>query len=630
MPVKRPLILTAVLVVVASAVHSQSVNPGGAAMQQPAPLFANAPDANSSQAPAQPATLPNALADADPAVAPRRAVAPSDGTQPWAFTLPKPPSAAPDDDPAKQANEIDLSALRYFASQNDLTRVTAEIRLLRAKHPGWEPPQDLFSATKSSESEQPLWDLFAKHDYEGVRAAMADLQQNTPDWQPSTDLLSKLTLAEANEKLVAASDAQEWGSVIDIAAANKTLLTCNYVDALWRTAEALVHTDDEARAAEAYRYILTSCKKPAERLATVQKASLLLKSPDEFESLMRLGRRLPSGRSEFESVRLDLIRQKTGDAAAGKSGPEASQSEIDSVAAHARSANDKNDQQLLGWYNYSRKDFVQAESWFRMALQPGPNPKAAEGLVLTLRAAEKLPEAERLALQYAPLGPLNRKLMVEVIGAVLSDPKSEPVSTEDLATFTKAIDEQHLAEGAQIWGWRLFNANDLSGAQGWFQKSAEWQPSESAALGLVVTVRRLRDLRAYGDLVAKYRGTYAKVAQFDDMMRASYPTAARFGVRRIVRWGGGGGGWDKNADAIAKTLHEGNYDQTLAMLEERKAQGRSEPAGLSIVRGWAMYHKGDWEGAKQVFASAQARGLAKEANEGLGFIQRGYLPPWLR
>ncbi len=46
------------------------------------------------------------------------------------------------------------------------------------------------------------------------------------------------------------------------------------------------------------------------------------------------------------------------------------------------------------------------------------------------------------------------------------------------------------------------------------------------------------------------------------------------------------------------------------MLEERKSKGLAEPSGLTIVRGWALYQKGDWEGAKKVFARLQAKQAA--------------------
>jgi tetratricopeptide (TPR) repeat protein len=625
MSVTRPFILAAALVVAASAVQSQGVNLVDRTAQRPASLFPDSPGGTSGQTPSV-LSLPDASRGAEA----RPGGVPPSGAQPWAFAPAKPISAA-DDDSAVPANEVDTTALRYFASQNDLARVTAEIRLLRSKHPGWEPPPDLFNETKSGELEKPLWELFAKHDYEGVRTAMETMRQNNSDYQPSTDLVGKLVLAEANDQLVKAADAQQWGAVIDIAAANKLLLTCSDVDALWRTAEALIHIDDEAHAMEAYRYILTNCSNPSERLATMQKASLLLKSPEELEALIQLGKRAPSGRSEFDSVRLDLIRQEVGDAAAGKPEAAASPSEIEAVTVHARASKDVNDQQLLGWYYYARKDFAQAETWFRMALQAGPSAKPAEGLVLTLRAANKLPEAQQLALQYAPLDHPNRKLMIEVLATALNDPASGSLSSDDLAAFVKAIDDERSSDGAQIYGWYRYKANDFAAAESWFKKSADWQTNESAAIGQVVTAKRLNHLAEYADLVAKYRITYPKIGEFDAIARPSrtavLPAHHRWGGKHLLP---ADGGWDKNADAIAKSLHDGNYDQALAMLEERRLQGRHEPAGLSIVHGWALYNKGDWEGAKKVFATAEARSHSADAQNGLTRVQTSYLPPWLR
>ena len=630
MSLKRSLILTAALALSGMAIRSQAANSDEAPGQRPAPIFADAaPDG--AVAPAK--TAPSAAGSLDlPASAPRPAV--QANAAPWQFSPPRPAADAADGDSASKAREgeIDLTALRYFAGQGDLARVAAEIKRLRAKHPDWEPPQDLFAQSGDGEFEKPLWDLFAQHDYEGVRAGVAAIQDKNPGWQPSSDLTDKLALAEANDKLVKASDAQQWGDVIDVAAANKTLLTCADVDAIWRTAEALAHSDDEPRALEAYRYILTTCTKREERLATVQKASQILNSPDDLESLLRLGRRLPNGTSEFESFRLDLIRQKVGDAAAGKAGPEASPAEIDALTAHARNANDRSDQQLLGWLAYSRKDFVQAESWFAMALRPGPEPKAAEGLVLTLRGAGKIADAQRLAVQYAGLGPLNRKLMIEVLTTALNDPGATPLSPDDLVTLSQAIELAKSSEGAQLYAWHLYSANDVAGAADWFRKSADWQPNEAAAIGLIVTARRLHNMRDYADLVAKYRDVYPKVAALDSAMgggRAA-PTA-RAPARVSSSAGGGGGGWDRNADAIAKAMQAGNADQALAMLEERRSKGLAEPSGLTIVRGWALYQKGDWEGAKKVFAGLQAKQEnVEDAAFGLATIEHAELPPSMR
>jgi tetratricopeptide (TPR) repeat protein len=625
---KRPFVLATMLALAGTAIRSQDANSDEAPSQRPAPIFA---DGSAPQLKVAP-NAPSAASPIDlPTSAPRPPV--QANAAPWEFSAPKPATDAPDGDPASKSREgeIDLTALRYFAGQGDLARVAAEIRRLREKHPGWEPPQDLFGQSGDSEFEKPLWDLFAQHDYDGVRAGIAAIQDKNPGWQPSSDLTGKLALAEANDKLVQASDAQQWGDVIDIAAANKMLLTCGDVDAIWRTAEALARTDDEPRALEAYRYILTSCAKREERLATVQKASQLLKSPEDLESLLRLGRRLPNGTSEFESVRLDLIRQKVGDAAAAKAGPEASQGEIDSLAAHARNASDRGDQQLLGWLAYSRKDFVQAETWFTMALRPGPDAKAAEGLVLTLRGAGRIADAQKLAVQYAGLSPLNRKLMIEVLTAALNDPAATPLSPDDLVTLSQAIDQAKSSEGAQLFAWRSYNANDIAGAADWFRKSDDWQQNESAAIGLIVTARRLHNNRDYADLVAKYRDVYPKVAELEAAMGGRSAPAARARPNGTARSVVVVGGWDKNADAIAKAMQAGNVNLALAMLEECKSKGLAEPSGLTVVRGWALYQKGDWEGAKKVFAGLQAKQeQVEDAEFGLATIEHAELPAAMR
>jgi len=623
---KRSVLLSIMLALAVTAGRSQGVTSDAPPSQKPAPLFPGAAEDGVAPLPRATPSAAAVSAPSDlPASAPPRAAAINGGVAPWDFS-PKPPADAPDADSASKGQpQIDLSALRYFAGQGDLARVAAEIRRLREKYPTWEPPQDLFAQTGADgEFEKPLWDLFAQHDYDGIRAGIQAIQDKNPGWQPSSDLMGKLELAEANDKLVEASDAQRWGDVIDIAAANKMLLTCSDVDAIWRTAEALARTDDEPRAVEAYRYILTTCTKREERLATVQKASQLLKSPEELDALLRLGRRLPNGTSEFESVRLDLIRQKVGEAAAGKPGGEPSQSEIDSLAAHARNANDRNDQQLLGWLAYSRKDYAQAETWFALALRSGPEAKAAEGLVLTLRAEGKFADAEKLALQYASLGQPNREAMIAVVAAALDDPAAPQLSADDLAAYAKAIDEEKASDGAQLYAWRLFNTGDIAGAADWFRKSAAWRQNESAAIGLIVTAKRLRNARDYAGAVAKYRNVYPKVAELDKAIGGAIaPTPGRApAVRRSA-----GGGWDRNAAEIAKTLQDGDYNRALAMLEERRSRGLSDPAGLTIVRGWALYHAGDWEGAKRIFASMQTdKQQAENAADGIAVIEHAELP----
>ncbi|MGI4765318.1 MAG: hypothetical protein ACRYGP_09695, partial [Janthinobacterium lividum] len=136
---------------------------------------------------------------------------------PWQLNKPKPALDAASGN-AGPADGIDLSALRYYAAQNDLARVSAEIKQIRSRHPDWQPPDDLFTDAGGSADEQPLWDLYAKGDIAGVRDGITAIQHDKPDWQPSLDLKSKLADAEARRAWIEASDAKRWDDVVALAA----------------------------------------------------------------------------------------------------------------------------------------------------------------------------------------------------------------------------------------------------------------------------------------------------------------------------------------------------------------------------------------------------------------------------
>ena len=152
MSLKSPLLTLAVIAITAT-VRSQanpSPAPAGAA---PATLF----DAG----------RPTGPAPARPIAAQRATPDPRTPNSPFVLNAPKPVASPAASEEATRPDAIDLSALRYFASHNDLGRVSSEIRLLRAKHPDWEPPQNLFSEVASGVDEKPLWDLLSRRDFVG-------------------------------------------------------------------------------------------------------------------------------------------------------------------------------------------------------------------------------------------------------------------------------------------------------------------------------------------------------------------------------------------------------------------------------------------------------------------------------
>jgi len=180
-------------------------------------------------------------------------------------------------EPSKPLLNVDETALRYFARQGDSRRLEAEIARLKALYPNWTPPDNLLAPAPISDPElDRIWHLYADGRYAEARSAIAARRASDPDWQPPQDLLALLDMAEARARLVNASDSQQWGTVVSIAAQTPALLTCADVDVLWRLAEAFSKTNRPDRTRDAYIYILRNCNNPQERVATVQKAEMLL------------------------------------------------------------------------------------------------------------------------------------------------------------------------------------------------------------------------------------------------------------------------------------------------------------------------------------------------------------------
>lgn len=566
---------------------------------------------------------------------------------PWQLARPKPTAGVPASEDAAP-DGIDLSALRYYAAQNDLARVSAEIRQIRVRHPDWQPPDDLFSDAGGSADEQPLWDLFAKGDFASVRDGIAHIQKDKPDWQPSLDLRSKLAEAEARQDWVTASDAKRWDDVLALAAKNTALLTCANTDLLWRTAEALAATGDEPRAMDAYTYILATCRDPQERLATVQKASLVLKSPGTVDALMRQGRTGADGRSEFDPVRAALLRQRVG--AAVQAGATPMPADIEALKADWVRTRDADDAEALAWAAFAGKQPAEAEVRFRDAITVAETPKRSEGLALALRDEHRSPDAIKVLMPRVGTDPASAKLLIELVSASMLDPKAAGIAPDVSAAFVAAVEATKAADGAQAYGWHLFKAGQAAAASEWFEKSNTWQANEGAVVGLLVSAKRSKHDAAFRDVVARYAAAYPRIGQLAAAMRRPGPAgngnrhiaiaalarrapprlAAADHVPHTHRAMGvsGGGGWDKGADAIVAAYEGGDYARTLAMLNARRAQG-AEPSGLGVIRGWAQFHAGDWEGAKQTFSGLHDSAFV-ESREGLRVIQEAYTPPRLR
>ncbi len=349
-----------------------------------------------------------------------RGIVVAQGTQPQMQPAPnaQPAAAATPPDqtqPGSASEKVDESALRYFARQGDTRRLNAEIARLKALYPGWQPPEDPTAPEVFADPElDRMWQLFSEGRYADVRSAIAERQAKEPGWVPPGSLVQLLDQADARIRIVNASDADQWATVIRTAADTPSLLTCDYVDILWRVAEAFAKTDRPSRAEDAYTYILNNCNDAKERLATVQKAMALLPELD-VDSLLHLARG-----DEFQPVEDDLIRQRVGKIAEVANGV-ADPGDLARLETLAADPTDATDPLLLGWYAYRRDEPAKALDWFRKGLDRDPkSAKAAEGDTLSLIALDRFAEAEGFGYDWNEASPGNLAAYLDAVTALLA------------------------------------------------------------------------------------------------------------------------------------------------------------------------------------------------------------------
>lgn len=389
------------------------------------------------------------------------------------------------------ATAIDEEALRYFAREGDLDRLEAEIRRLKTLYPSWEPPTDLFDPKAPGPSDvQPFWDLYTAGRYAELRAEIARRQLADPTWVAPADLLARLKQAEARVRLANASDSKQWNAVLAIATDDPSVLTCANIDVLWRVAEAFAGSQRMDRARDVYVYILENCTNEKERLATMDKASALL-PVDMVTSLFRYARQQPSGGDEFDQIRLNLIRRSVGEANENPTltVPAEDLAVLDRAAQSSTGADDA---VLLGFYAYRHGDPATAIKWFDLALQRGGGAKASEGYVLSMRAVGRDAGAEPIAYEWRNAGLDNLVAYITLATALLTSETAQ-VDQAVVDRFAPVVTEERSPLGAQALGWYAYNTGQASAAAAWFQTSLDWEPSEVAAFGLLLSLQRLND-----------------------------------------------------------------------------------------------------------------------------------------
>lgn len=432
------------------------------------------------------------------------------------------PASAPGTPPSPAGPpQVDESALRYFASQGDTRRVNAEIARLRALYPNWNPPSDLSQLSSGGASTpvdpiiERLWNLYKEDRIAEVRAAIAERQSSDSNWKPPEELLTALESVEARRRLTNASDAGQWRTVLSVATETPALLTCTNVDVMWRVAEAFAKTEQLTRARDVYTYLLTNCANPGERLATLQKALTLL--PDnQVADLLQFERKTGEQVDNFDSIREELARRRV-ERASNDSKTTATAEDLAVVERLAGSTNEPGVVLVLGWYNYHHGNPARALELFKTALDRNGGPKAAEGYAMSLRALERLVEAEAFAHDWREKAPENMKVYLDIATALLSQDPPPRLESRVVARIVAVVMSQRFSDGAQALGWYSYNTNQFQTARDWFRQALGWKPDdEPSAYGQALSTQRLNDRAGFNAIVAQWRNRSDRIADLAD------------------------------------------------------------------------------------------------------------------
>ena len=543
---------------------------------------------------------------------------------------------APEPAPAPAAAEkIDLTALKYYAAQNNIAHVAAEIRRLQAQHPGWVPPQTLFNETVTVD-EQPMWDLYGEGKLDALYARIREEKGRTPGYVPSAVLVAKLKQAEGRRAIETYAEAKDFSRVLAVAQAMPDLLVCAEMQTLWNVAEAFAQGGSPQRALDLYVYILSNCNDPNERFATVQKAAGLLPDP-ALDGLMQLGQTKLDGQSEFDAIRLDQLRGKVGRAIEERFGEKPTEEELQRLASAATMERNVDDAMLLGWYHHAAGAHEEATAWFDRALQMSFSVKALEGYILSLREGGQSTEARDVALEYNGEDEAIAKLFIEIAASDLTDDDPRPVGAEALEVIEAVTESHKSALGAQSLGWYLFNQSAEDEAMHWFEKSVEWEPTAEGVLGLAIARNKAGDRNGVKELAELHGEEFPTLEAFVEKIgpdpKPRRVARASGGGQKVARRSGGGkrkarrsgGGGDRMMREALQAYEAGNYDAAIAKLDARKAV-RGETSDVTTLRGWALHNSGKHKRAYKVFTELNKGGGTKETRAGARHSWRRMMP----
>ena len=412
--------------------------------------------------------------------------------------------------PFAQAQEVDESALRYYAAQGQTQRVEAEARRLSEMNPGWSMPEDIWSARLPMGDEEPLWALFTAGDLDRLKRAIAQRQTAEPGWLPSDDLLRKLKLKELREEILSKAAKSQWFHICDLAAEQLKGGIANDAELSWVVAEGYARCDRKAEAKAIFSRVLQRSAEANERRTTILKALALLPMRD-VEQFLEMGRKTEGGASEFADLANDLTRGRILAFLRGEREEAIDPVQLAAFEASAEMGQGSEAAELIAWLALRENRLDAALKWFQLARARSGDPTSAHGLAQTLWRLGRMREAEDIAFNSRESVPANMILFIDMFESQLTKAAVQPIEADRLIRYAKVTLEARSGEGAQALGWYAYKSCQFETALDWFRRASAWLPRETTTLGQAVSLQRLKKTRDFMELVNRYDGLFPTV-----------------------------------------------------------------------------------------------------------------------
>ena len=412
--------------------------------------------------------------------------------------------------PCAQAQEVDESALRYYAAQGQKQRVEAEARRLSALNPGWSMPEDIWSARLPMGDEDPLWALFTAGDLDGLKRAIAQRQTAEPGWLPSDDLLRKLKFKELREVILGKAAKSQWFHICDLAVEHLKGGISNDAELSWVVAEGYARCDRKAEAKSILFRVLQRSGDANERRTTILKALALLRMLD-VEQFLEMGRKIEGAASDFSDLANDLTRGRILAFLRGEREEAIDPAQLAAFEAFAEMGQGSEAAELVAWLAFRKNKLDAALKWFLLARARSGDPTSAHGLAQTLWRLGKVREAEDIAFDSRETVPANMLLFIDIFESQLTNAAVESIEADRLIRYAKVTLEARSGEGAQALGWYAYKSCQFETALDWFRRASAWLPRETTILGQAVSLQRLKKPRDYMELVNRYDGLFPTV-----------------------------------------------------------------------------------------------------------------------